>query len=527
MTKREFLDRLERCLASLEDGERANMVEFYREQIEDRIDDGMAEEEAVASLEKPEDIAANILALRAEAAEAPNQGGGPISMADGNGEPKKGHRALRGIGRAILGFFEVLLVICLIPVAFGVAAALIGAYLSLWAGVACLGAGSVCCILFGGLCIVTTVASPVASVPVTVACMALIVGSLSLAVLAAVAAYFCGKLLVMLVVWAVRGISRAIRRRRGADRAAGQPAARRTDYPSMPMPPMADGPPEKRRGMPVWAKFTIFTAVLALCAAIAGVSAMAVAGGPEKLLGQAGVSKYVPVLAVDGSEVDTIDLSAPDGADDRAALSVSIATSPDGNVYVVGSNPAASGSMFWGSIETIGGAVDDSAIKLETTTADGMVVQNFFTMLNTIYRCNGIGDALVLVPEDWQGDVVCNGGGTLYSWTGGGLRTPVDGTRRGVRIDGDIDVQVDDTWLDNIEADAVRIDAEYATLTGVRADEVSVNEGTQHDGSAYLADIDVAGSLRIGGRAVSLGDNVDAGTIQIDDGTRTERAERG
>ena len=35
MTKREFLDRLERCLASLEDGERANMVEFYREQIEE------------------------------------------------------------------------------------------------------------------------------------------------------------------------------------------------------------------------------------------------------------------------------------------------------------------------------------------------------------------------------------------------------------------------------------------------------------------------------------------------------------
>ena len=61
----------------------------------------------------------------------------------------------------------------------------------------------------------------------------------------------------------------------------------------------------------------------------------------------------------------------------------------------------------------------------------------------------------------------------------------------------------------------------------MRADEVSVNEGTQHDGSAYLADIDVAGSLRIGGRAVSLGDNVEAGTIQIDDGTRTERAERG
>ena len=59
MTKREFLDRLERCLASLDAGERASMVDFYSEQIDDRMDDGMSEEPAVASLDSPKDIAAN------------------------------------------------------------------------------------------------------------------------------------------------------------------------------------------------------------------------------------------------------------------------------------------------------------------------------------------------------------------------------------------------------------------------------------------------------------------------------------
>lgn len=66
MTKREFLDRLERCLASLDPSERASMVDFYSEQIDDRMDDGMTESQAVASLESPEDIAANILSLRSE-----------------------------------------------------------------------------------------------------------------------------------------------------------------------------------------------------------------------------------------------------------------------------------------------------------------------------------------------------------------------------------------------------------------------------------------------------------------------------
>ena len=106
MTKREFLDRLERCLASLDAGERAAMVDFYSEQIEDRIDDGMTETQAVASLESPEDIAANILAQRADTPDpAAQDGGAPQKPA----KPGQAQDQRKGFGHAA---GKVLLWIC-------------------------------------------------------------------------------------------------------------------------------------------------------------------------------------------------------------------------------------------------------------------------------------------------------------------------------------------------------------------------------------------------------------------------------
>ena len=57
MTKQEFLDRLEAGLAGTGDGE--SVLEFYREMIADRMEDGMAEEEAVAQVGTVEEILAN------------------------------------------------------------------------------------------------------------------------------------------------------------------------------------------------------------------------------------------------------------------------------------------------------------------------------------------------------------------------------------------------------------------------------------------------------------------------------------
>ena len=282
MTKREFLDRLERCLASLEDGERANMVEFYREQIEDRIDDGMAEEEAVASLEKPEDIAANILALRAEsqAQSAASGARGPDGSGAGASSPARPahrHPVLRGIGIAILGFMAVVAAIVLIPVALGLAGAVVCAYLSLWVVDVAVVLGALVCAAACVLVAITCFVAPVGSAAVMTATVALVVGLAALAVLLAIGSYFFGKLLVMLVVWPVRALQRRTARKRegasgrvGASAAAAQP---KRDYPSMPMPPMAGAGEQtarRRRSVPLWGMLAIGSAVLGLAALLCG-----------------------------------------------------------------------------------------------------------------------------------------------------------------------------------------------------------------------------------------------------------------
>ena len=61
MTKLEFLRRLEACLSQMPEGERSRQIEYYDEMIEDRIEDGMSEEEAVESLGDPVAVAEEIL----------------------------------------------------------------------------------------------------------------------------------------------------------------------------------------------------------------------------------------------------------------------------------------------------------------------------------------------------------------------------------------------------------------------------------------------------------------------------------
>lgn len=57
MNKQTFLDELNRLTASLSPQERDRLLDYYREMIEDRVEDGILEEEAVAALGDPADIA--------------------------------------------------------------------------------------------------------------------------------------------------------------------------------------------------------------------------------------------------------------------------------------------------------------------------------------------------------------------------------------------------------------------------------------------------------------------------------------
>ena len=62
MNKTAFLDELRAQLKQLPKKERQQYIDYYAEMIDDRMEDGISEEEAVAALGNPEEIAAQILA---------------------------------------------------------------------------------------------------------------------------------------------------------------------------------------------------------------------------------------------------------------------------------------------------------------------------------------------------------------------------------------------------------------------------------------------------------------------------------
>ena len=61
MTKREFLDELRKRLSDLNDEDFAAPVAYYEEMIDDRMEDGLSEEEAVKAIGTPADAATQIL----------------------------------------------------------------------------------------------------------------------------------------------------------------------------------------------------------------------------------------------------------------------------------------------------------------------------------------------------------------------------------------------------------------------------------------------------------------------------------
>lgn len=61
MTKKEYLDALEESLKRLPKEEARKSVSYYAEMIDDRIEDGMSEEDAVSAMEAPDAAAERIL----------------------------------------------------------------------------------------------------------------------------------------------------------------------------------------------------------------------------------------------------------------------------------------------------------------------------------------------------------------------------------------------------------------------------------------------------------------------------------
>lgn len=490
MTKREFLDRLERCLAALDAGEKASTVEFYEEQIDDRIDDGMTEEQAVASLESPEDIAASILAMRAEVAEqqaaATAAQASPLGATAGAGQaaPVKRHRVLRGMGRAILGFLEVLVAIMLFPVACGLVAAVVVFYLGLWCIVAGFALACVGSAAASVLVAVSCIVDPPASQAVLMGTAGIAVGSLSLVVICGILAYFSGKLLVMIVVWIVRAIRNRVAERKatrmaaasvgataGGAAAGANAGASAKDYPSMPMPPMPQTTPAQaaqppRKKFPLWAKFCVVACILACTGGGLLFGAICIAGGPEELVRTAGrESRTTAQLDVDAEQIDRIDLTLDDlgasstvwdgtseseGFDFKTTFAVGI--SPDDQIHVIGSSTAG-GLLFWGEWSHIDPIRDGSTLGFEETEERGTFMQNVLAMFNYTRT------AYILIPAGWEGDIVGNVGNTAIDL---GMMGGYYYGEPGLSIAGDIDVSAGQIDLYNVQAGDITLDATVA-----------------------------------------------------------------
>ena len=61
MRKQEFMDRLREKLSDLPIAETEERLSFYSEMIDDRMEDGLSEEEAVSEIGSPDEIAAQIM----------------------------------------------------------------------------------------------------------------------------------------------------------------------------------------------------------------------------------------------------------------------------------------------------------------------------------------------------------------------------------------------------------------------------------------------------------------------------------
>lgn len=106
MNKYEFLAEVRRGLGGMKKADIDRSLEYYREMIEDRVEDGLTEEEAVAALGPVEKVIADILsgAETSESEDTPT----PVSSFTGEKDKKEGN----GLLAALLVVCRVLYVIC-------------------------------------------------------------------------------------------------------------------------------------------------------------------------------------------------------------------------------------------------------------------------------------------------------------------------------------------------------------------------------------------------------------------------------
>lgn len=143
MRKQEFMDRLREKLSDLPIAETEERLGFYEEMIDDRIEEGLSEEEAVAAIGSPDEIAAQIIE------EIPLK-----KIVKEKIKPKRKLSALE-IVLLVVGFplWFPLLIVVPFSVIISLYATLWSVIVSLWAVFGSL-IGSAAGVLIGGVCFI-------------------------------------------------------------------------------------------------------------------------------------------------------------------------------------------------------------------------------------------------------------------------------------------------------------------------------------------------------------------------------------
>ena len=156
MNRAEFLTQLRGQLKPLPQSEIEKTISFYIEAINDRMEDGMSEEEAVASLETPDAIAREILVENAtfgSLVRARVQEGKEQKQQQKQGQRGQG-KSDSAVGWALLITLLVLGLPLWLPLLLALAAVLLSIYVVIWALVIsvfavlfALGSSAVCCLV--------------------------------------------------------------------------------------------------------------------------------------------------------------------------------------------------------------------------------------------------------------------------------------------------------------------------------------------------------------------------------------------
>ncbi len=187
MTKNEFLSKLRDLLSGLPEPDAQRSLEYYGEMIDDRTEDGLTEEEAVAAIGTPEEIAERIISEI------------PLPQLV---KAKVKSRRTPGVGEILLLILGAPL---WIPLLLAAAAVLLSVYVSLWSVVIALYAVSVsagACVLASLVCFFLFLLQ--SKFPEAAALFGFALICLGLGIALFIAAHYAAKGLVRLVPWTLR-----------------------------------------------------------------------------------------------------------------------------------------------------------------------------------------------------------------------------------------------------------------------------------------------------------------------------------